>query len=90
VAWGVPASDKPAIYPLDVIIEAGDRPGLLRDISEVLAKEKINVIGVQTQTTRDRSTAWMTLTVEVADVQRLHTALAQIDRVQGVRHARRK
>ena len=90
VAWGAPADDKPAVYPLDVIIEAGDRPGLLRDISEVLAREKINVTGVQTQTTRDRSTAWMTLTVEVADVQRLAAALSQIDRVQGVRHARRK
>ncbi|HZF81006.1 MAG TPA: bifunctional (p)ppGpp synthetase/guanosine-3',5'-bis(diphosphate) 3'-pyrophosphohydrolase [Rubrivivax sp.] len=90
VAWGAPAGDKPAIYPLDVVIEAGDRPGLLRDISEVLAKEKINVIGVQTQTTRDRATAWMTLTVEVADVQRLSAALSQIDRVQGVRQARRK
>jgi hypothetical protein len=32
----------------------------------------------------------MTLTVEVADVQRLAAALSQIDRVQGVRHARRK
>ncbi|HLL10196.1 MAG TPA: bifunctional (p)ppGpp synthetase/guanosine-3',5'-bis(diphosphate) 3'-pyrophosphohydrolase, partial [Rubrivivax sp.] len=90
VAWGAPAGDKPAIYPLDVVIEAGDRPGLLRDISEVLAKEKINVVGVQTQTTRDRATAWMTLTVEVADVQRLNAALSQIDRVQGVRQARRK
>ncbi len=90
VAWGTPASDKPAIYPLDVVVEAGDRPGLLRDISEVLAKEKIKVIAVQTQTTRDRSTAWMTLTVEVAGVQRLNAALAQIARVADVRHARRK
>lgn len=90
VAWGIPTSDKPAIYPLDVVVQAGDRPGLLRDISEVLAKEKINVIGVQTQTTRDRSTAWMTLTVEVADIQRLNAALAHIARVPDVRHARRK
>ena len=89
VAWGLPG-DKPAIYPLDVVIEAGDRPGLLRDISEVFAKEKINVTGAQTQTTRDRSTAWMTLTVEVADVMRLNAALAQVARVRGVRQARRK
>ena len=41
--------------------------GLLRDISEVFAKEKMNVIGVQTQSVqgRDGGTAWMTFTVEV-------------------------
>ena len=38
-----------AVYPVDVAVEAADRQGLLRDISEVFAKEKMNVIGVQTQ-----------------------------------------
>ena len=37
-----------ALYPVDVQVEASDRQGLLRDISEVFAKEKINVTGVKT------------------------------------------
>jgi GTP pyrophosphokinase len=90
VAWGSPGQDKPAVYPLDVVIEAADRPGLLRDISEVFAKEKMNVTGAHTQSAKDRSTAWMTLTVEVSDALRLAAVLAQIARVPGVRHARRK
>ncbi len=90
VQWGAGDAERGAVYPLDVVIEAGDRPGLLRDISEVFAKEKINVTGVQTQSAKDRSTAWMTFTVEVADTGRLAAVLAQVARVAGVRHARRR
>ena len=90
VEWGRPASDKAAVYPLDVLVEADDRSGLLRDISEIFAKDKMNVTGVHTQSAKDRSTAWMTFTVEVSDAARLTLVLAQIGRVAGVRHARRK
>lgn len=37
-----------SVYPVDLMIEASDRQGLLRDISEVFAREKINVVGVKT------------------------------------------
>jgi GTP pyrophosphokinase len=90
VAWGTPGGERAALYPLDVIVEADDRPGLLRDISEVFAKDKMNVTGVHTQSSKDGSTAWMTLTVELGDTARLGAVLAQIGRVAGVRHARRK
>jgi len=92
VAWGAPDVAHPALYPLDVSVEAGDRPGLLRDVSEVLAKEKINVTGVRSQSVRDGvgGTAFMTFTVEVADATRLAAALVQVRRVPGVRSARRR
>jgi GTP pyrophosphokinase len=92
VQWGQPAADKPAVYPLDVLIEASDRQGLLRDISEVFAKERMNVTGVHTQSVKDKQggTAWMTFTVEAVSAARLAQALAQVARVAGVRHARRK
>ncbi len=89
VQWG---RGHEGVYPLDVLIEAGDRQGLLRDISEVFAKEKMNVTGVNTQSVKDGrgGTAWMTFTVEASDAGRLAQALAHIARVPGVRHARRK
>jgi GTP pyrophosphokinase len=90
VEWGRVAGDRAAVYPLDVVVEAADRPGLLRDISEVFAKDKINVTHVHTQSARDRSSAWMTFTVEAADTARLAGVLAQVRQVAGVRHARRK
>jgi GTP pyrophosphokinase len=88
VEWGLPKSAESAVYPVDVSIEAADRQGLLRDISEVFAKEKMNVIGVQTQSVK--GTAWMTFTVEVSDSQKLRKVLGLVDEVNGVRSARRR
>jgi len=87
VAWGQPKGDA-QVYPVDVAIEAFDRQGLLRDISEVFAKEKMNVIGVQTQSIKDM--AFMTFTVEVNDSRRLQKVLATVREVPGVRAARRR
>ena len=88
VAWGEAKSKEVAVYPVDVAVEAGDRQGLLRDISEVFAKEKMNVIGVQTQSVK--GTAWMTFTVEVQDSGRLAQVLAVVRDVPNVRSARRR
>ncbi|MEO8807626.1 MAG: bifunctional (p)ppGpp synthetase/guanosine-3',5'-bis(diphosphate) 3'-pyrophosphohydrolase [Burkholderiaceae bacterium] len=92
VAWGAPRGDKAALYPVDVIVEAGDRQGLLRDISELFAKEKMNVTGVQTRSVKDSQggTAWMSFTIEVADSARLAHVLGLVGRVAGVRSVRRK
>ena len=95
VAWGAPGAagtDRAGTYPVDVMVEAGDRQGLLRDISEVFAKDKMNVTGVKTQSVRDPrgGTAWMTFTVEVTDSARLMHVLSLVARVDGVRSARRK
>jgi GTP pyrophosphokinase len=91
VAWGdapAGAGVRSAVYPVDVSIVAHDRSGLLRDISEVFAKDKMNVIGVNTQS--QRGTAWMTFTVEVSDSARLSQVLAQVAQVPGVTSARRR
>ncbi|MDP3760088.1 MAG: bifunctional (p)ppGpp synthetase/guanosine-3',5'-bis(diphosphate) 3'-pyrophosphohydrolase [Ramlibacter sp.] len=88
VEWGAPKADGAAVYPVDVAVEAADRQGLLRDISEVFAKEKMNVIGVQTQSVK--GTAWMTFTVEVADSGRLNKVLGLVAEVRGVRWAKRR
>ena len=88
VQWGLTNAVEGAVYPVDVAIEAADRQGLLRDISEVFTKEKMNVIGVQTQSVK--GTAWMTFTVEVADSGRLHRVLGIVSELGGVRLARRR
>ena len=92
VAWSASDSARPQLYPVDVSVEAADRQGLLRDVSEVFAKEKTNVIGVKSSSVRDArgGTAFMTFTVEVADAARLAATLAQVCRVAGVRSARRR
>ena len=88
VEWGVARAMTGSVFPVDVAVQAHDRQGLLRDISEVFTKEKMNVIGVQTQTIK--GTAWMTFTVEVSDSGRLHKVLGLVAELPGVNSARRK
>jgi GTP pyrophosphokinase len=92
VAWGRARGEAEALYAVDLQVEAEDRQGLLRDLSELLAKERINVTGVNTRSVPDARgrTAWMSFTVEVADTTRLGGVLAALKRVPGVRNARRK
>ncbi|MDP3797679.1 MAG: bifunctional (p)ppGpp synthetase/guanosine-3',5'-bis(diphosphate) 3'-pyrophosphohydrolase [Polaromonas sp.] len=92
VQWSSSKTADGSVYPVDVAVEAADRQGLLRDISEVFAKEKMNVIGVQTQSVKDNrgGTAWMTFTVEVAQSGRLNQVLGLVAEVAGVRSARRR
>jgi len=86
VQWGHTQSQ--AFYPVDVALEAYDRQGLLRDISEVFAKERMNVVGVQTQTIK--GVAWMTFTVEVQDSSKVDKVLSTVREVKGVRSVRRR
>ena len=88
VEWGASKGTEGPVYAVDVAVEAADRQGLLRDISDVLAREKMNVIGVQTQSVK--GTAWMTFTVEIADTARLRQVLGVVSAISGVRWARRR
>jgi len=85
VEWG---DTQDRVYPVDLHVEANDRAGLLRDISEVFARQRINVVGVNTQS--KQGYAIMVFTAEVKDGQHLGRALAGISEVQGVLDVSRK
>jgi GTP pyrophosphokinase len=84
VDWG---SDSKTGYEVDVGIEAYDRSGLLRDITELLAASRINVIAVNTSTNRKHHTATMRLRIEVADLSALGKVLERISRLNNVINA---
>ncbi len=83
--WGGAATG--GIFPTDVVVDAHDRQGLLRDISEIFTREKLNVIGVNTQSKQGK--AHMSFTVEVSGLQQLQRTLAMIHEVEGVVGVRR-
>ena len=83
--WGVPRDE---VFPVDIIVEASDRPGLLRDLSEIFSKEKINVTAVNTLS--KQHLARMAFTLEVRSLAELKRALAQVGEVKGVLSASRR
>ncbi len=70
------------VFAVDVEIRAQDRSGLLRDVSDALARHKLNVTAVQTQS-RDLE-ASMRFTLEVKQVNDLPRVLASLGDVKGV------
>ncbi|MGQ9685169.1 MAG: ACT domain-containing protein, partial [Thiobacillaceae bacterium] len=84
-SWG---GDEREVFAVDVELVADDRPGLLKDVSEILAQEKINVIRVNTLSQDE--IARMEFTLEVHNVDQLARLLARAAHVRGVSQARRK
>lgn len=76
-------------YPVDVMVEAYDRQGLIKDISALLSNEHINVTAVNTRTDPDDQQARMTLTLNVADVGQLSRVMERIAGLRNVRDVRR-
>jgi len=82
--WG---DQKSSVFPIDIEVVSLDRGGLLRDISDVLSREKLNLIAVHTLS-RDMR-AKMRFTVEVRQVQDISRVLARMMELPGVTDARR-
>lgn len=87
VDWSTEAAHT---YPVDVHIEAYDRQGLLRDITALLAQDKINVHAINTSTDKRTHRAHMQITVEIADMSQLSRVLARIGELPNVIEARRQ
>ena len=86
VSWGpVPIQT----YPVDIIIRAYDRSGLLRDVSQVLLNEKLNVLAVTTRSNKEDNTAAMSLTVEIPGLEALGRLLGRISQLPNIIEARR-
>ncbi len=81
VDWGTLSK---VTYPVDIIIRAYDRHGLLSDISILLANEHINVSAMNTKSDKDTNIAYMRLTIEVTDLEILSLMLAKINRLPNI------
>ena len=70
-------------YPITVRIEGIDRPGLLNDITNVVAEAKVNIVAASVVTHPD-GMATLTCTLKVTSLQQLSRVLARIEGVRDV------
>ena len=84
VEWG----DADSLYPVEIQVHAWDRVGLMRDISTLVAEEKINIAAV-TLTNNDDQTISIFLTLEAANLAQLSRLLVKIEGIRGVISATR-
>ncbi|MBI3186771.1 MAG: GTP diphosphokinase [Gammaproteobacteria bacterium] len=81
VEWGDSLTKS---YEVSLRVEAIDRQGLLRDVSKVLADEKVDVIGVNTLSNKAEQTADMTITIEIGDLQQLGRIMDKIGMLPNI------
>jgi GTP pyrophosphokinase len=70
-------------YPITVRITALDRPGLLNEITNVVAEHKVNIVAASIGTHADGS-ATITATLKVVSLQQLSRVLSRIERLRDV------
>ncbi len=87
VSWGEQPSQT---YPVEIEVLAHDRAGLLRDITGLLANEKVSATAVNTFTDKREHVARMTFTLEIPSLETLSRLLALIDQVPNVLSVRRR
>ncbi|HUX30480.1 MAG TPA: bifunctional (p)ppGpp synthetase/guanosine-3',5'-bis(diphosphate) 3'-pyrophosphohydrolase [Thiobacillus sp.] len=75
-------ADAGAAFEVDILLKAFDRQGLLRDISDVIAKDKLDVLRVNTESRGEYAN--MRLTVRVKELQQLSHLLARLQHVPNV------
>ncbi len=84
VSWG---TSEDAVYPVDICLVARDRAGLIKDVSEVLLKENLRVIGMNTA--MNKGDARIRFSVEIRTTENLKKTLKALRDLKGVLSARR-
>ena len=87
VRWANQPAD--ATYPVDVLVIAADRKGLLRDISSMLADEDVDVGAVNSHSERTTDTAAMRFTLSVRDMDHLERVMGKLQQIPDVLEVRR-
>jgi GTP pyrophosphokinase len=87
VDWG---AGNTAVYPVDIHVQAYDRPGLIRDVTTLIANEKLNLIALTTTTDKKQNTAHVAVTIEIHDLSVLSKVFDHIRHIPNVIDVKRQ
>jgi len=86
VEW---TSAESAALKVQIAVSAYDRRGLVRDVTDILALERVSIEAMTTTTDREAGKAFVSLTFSVTDLEQLARVLRRLSGVPNVIHARR-
>jgi GTP pyrophosphokinase len=81
VDWG---EEGETTYPVDILIEAYDRSGLLKDVMMILANENLNILAANTLTDKHSNIARLSLTIEISRLELLGRIMDKINQLPNV------
>ena len=86
IKWG----KTEAVYPVRIQVKAFDRTGLLRDFSELVSQEDINMGDVKALTGHSDNTALINATLEIKNAAQLTRILTKISRLPNIIEVHRR
>jgi GTP pyrophosphokinase len=86
VEW---SSGDAAGLTVEIAVTAYDRRGLVRDLTDVLAVERLSIEAMSTVTDHDAGTAYVRLTMPVSNLEQLARVLQRLSAVPNVTETRR-
>jgi GTP diphosphokinase / guanosine-3',5'-bis(diphosphate) 3'-diphosphatase len=81
VEWG---RIQQQVFPVAIRLDAWDRDGLLRDVAQLVAEDRVNMTSVSAVTHADH-TAMIKATLEISDLRTLSRIMNRLERIKGVR-----
>jgi GTP pyrophosphokinase len=87
VEWARAAEDA---FPVRIVVHTDDRPGMLMQLTSVLADENANIRSLEAKTDVDHDGGIVEMTVEVRDKKQLEKLVAAMRRISGVRDVERQ
>ncbi|PIE00039.1 MAG: GTP pyrophosphokinase [Thiothrix nivea] len=86
VSWGMNSTD----YVADILVSGYNQPGMLRDIAEVLARERINVVSINTRPVQDNQYSLMEIAIQISNTLQLADTLERLMQLPSVTDAQRR
>ncbi len=80
VSWG----EEPDAFPVEIYLRAFDRQGLLRDITQILSNEHVNILEANTHKNFEDQSVWMKMTLEVRNITQLRDIMDKIGQLHNV------
>ena len=88
VSWGMSSSESD--YAADLLVSGYNQPGLLRDIADLFARTRLNVISINTRPTHDSNFSLLEITIQISDTLQLANVLERLIQLPSVTDAQRK
>ncbi len=77
-------------FPVRIVIHTDDRPGMLMQLTSVLADENANIRSLEAKTEIDHDGGIVEMTIDVRDKKQLEKLVAAMRRISGVRDVERQ
>lgn len=84
------ADHREQTYPVDIVVEAFDREGLISDVILILGQEKVNIVSMNTMTDTKANSATMTFTIDIPRLELLGRIMDKIGQLANVLDVRRQ